>query len=76
MADDGVRGSAVWILYCNRYLCWFYPKQAERFFEMLRFSPLVSPRRDGGVVQSGPDTRMSASRSRGHKEARYSLQVG
>lgn len=54
----------------------FTRNRPKGFFEMLRFSPLVSPRRDGGVVQSGLDTRMSASRSRGHKEARYSLQVG
>ena len=59
------------------YLCWLYPKQTERFFEMLRFSPLVSPGKAGmGIVQSGTDTGMLASRSIGHKEARYSLQVG
>lgn len=47
------------------------------FFETLRFSPLVSPGKAGmGIVQSGTDTGMLASRSIGHKEARYSLQVG
>lgn len=67
----------MWIRYCNRYLCRLYPKQTERFLGMLKFSPLVSPGKAGmGIVQSGTDTGMLASRSIGHKEARYSLQVG
>ena len=55
----------------------FTRNRPKGFFEMLRFSPLVSPGKAGmGIVQSGTDTGMLASRSIGHKEARYSLQVG
>lgn len=76
-ADGGARGNAGWILYCNRYLCRLYPKQTESFFEMLRFLSLVSPGKAGrGVVQPDADIGKSASRSRDHKEVRYSLQIG
>lgn len=55
----------------------FIRNRPKGFFETLRFSPLVSPGKAGmGIVQSGTDTGMLASRSIGHKEARYSLQVG
>ena len=55
----------------------FTRNRPKDFCGMWRFLSFVSPGKAGrGVVQPDADIGKSASRSRDHKEVRYSLQIG